>query len=140
MKMIEFQSTVDEQGRLTVPVQLLHEMELAVGDTVKLACIINSAGPKRSVFKEFVLTTGGAAALEDDGDTELTLPHALLEAADIPVDSDLEIICTSGAVVILEADLLDSLPDDLRELFGELGIHPDVVREVMRNGGVMDGC
>ena len=62
-----------------------------------------------------------------------------LAAADIPLDSDLEIICGSGAVVILEADLLDDLPDDLRELFDELGIHPEVVREVMRNGGATDG-
>ena len=38
------------------------------------------------------------------------------------MDSDLEIICGSGAVVILESDLLEDLPDDLRELFDEPGI------------------
>lgn len=140
MKMIEFQSTVDEKGRLAVPQQLLGKMGLASGDRVKLTCVILPAGSKHSAFKEFVLTANGIAALEDVNDAELTLPHALLEAADIPVDSDLEIICGSGAVVILEADLLDALPDDMRELFDELGIHPEVVREVMRNGGVIDGC
>ena len=54
------------------------------------------------------------------------------------MDSDLEIVCARGTVVILQADLLDSLPDELRELFDDLGIHPDTVREVMRSGGVSD--
>ena len=44
----------------------------------------------------------------------------------------------AGAVVIMEADLLDSLPDELRQLFDDLGINPETVREVMRNGGVYD--
>ena len=119
---------------------ILRKMGLAAGDKVKLACVIIPAGSKHSAFKEFVLTANGIAALKDVRVAELTLPHELLDAADIPVDSDLEIICCSGAVVILEADLLDALPDDLRELFDELGIQPEVVREVMRNGGVIDGC
>ena len=140
MKTIEFQTTVDEQGRLTVPVQLLLEIGLAAGDTVKLACTRNPGGSKCSTFNEFVLTANGIATLEKEASAELTLPHELLEAADIPADSDLEIICTNGAVVILEADLLDTLPDDLRELFDELGISPDTVREVMRNGGIAGGC
>lgn len=139
MKMIEIQSTVDKQGQLTVPAQLLRDMGLISGDTVKLAYISSSADSIRNTFKEFVLTPDGIAALEDDQDAELTLPHELLEAAEIPVDSDLEIVCAKGAVVILEADLLDSLPDELRELFADLDIHPDTVREVMRSGGVSDG-
>lgn len=139
MKIIEIQSVVDKQGQLTIPAQLLREMGLVSGDTVKLACISNPSGSICNTFKEFVLTADSIAALKDEGDAEITLPHKLLEAADIPVDSDLEIICTSGAVVILETDLLDTLPDDLRELFDDLGIHPDIVREVMRSGGAADG-
>ncbi|OPY55754.1 MAG: hypothetical protein A4E55_02488 [Pelotomaculum sp. PtaU1.Bin035] len=138
MKMIEMQSVVDGQGQLTIPAQLLKDMGLVSGDPVKLAYISGTNESIRNTFKEFVLTTDGVAALQDDGDAELTLPHELLAAAEIPVDSDLEIVCAKGAVVILEADLLDSLPDELRELFNDLGIHPDTVREVMRNGGAMD--
>lgn len=139
MKMIEMQSAVDGKGQITVPAQLMRDMGLVCGDTVKLAYISSSSDSIRNTFKEFVLTPDGIAALQDDEDAELTLPHELLEAAEIPVDSDLEIVCAKGAVVILEADLLDSLPDELRELFADLGIYPDTVREVMRNGGVADG-
>ena len=42
---------------------------------------------------------------------------------------------TPGAIVILSADILDRLPDDLRALFADLGIDPDTVREVMKEGG-----
>lgn len=140
MKIIEFQSTVDEKGRLIVPKQLLHEAELTAGDRVQLSCAIGCAGSRCSAFKGFVLTMCGAELCRDNESPELTLPHELLEAAEIPVDSDLEIICGSGAVVILESDLLEDLPDDLRELFDELGIHPEVVREVMRKGAMTDGC
>jgi len=139
MKMIEMQSIVDGQGQLTVPAQLLKDMGLVPGDTVKLAYISSSTDSIHNIYKEFVLTPHGVAALKDDEDAELTLPHELLEAAEIPLDSDLEIVCARGTVVILQADLLDSLPDELRELFDDLGIHPDTVREVMRSGGVSDG-
>ena len=140
MKSIEFQSTVDEKGRLIVPKQLLHEAELTAGDRVQLTCAIGCAGSRCGAFKGFVLTVCGGGVCGEDESPELTLPHELLEAAEIPVDSDLEIICGSGAVVILESDLLEDLPDDLRELFDELGIHPEVVREVMRKGAMTDGC
>jgi len=134
-----FQSDFGRPVFLIVPAQLLRDMGLVPGDTVKLAYISGSDDSSRNTFKEFVLTPDGIAALQDDEDAELALPHELLEAAGIPVDSDLEIVCAKGAVIILEADLLDSLPDDLRELFVDLGIHPDTVREVMRSGGVFDG-
>ena len=42
------------------------------------------------------------------------------------------VICVDGTVVIMEADILDNLPEDLRDLFDDLGIKPDTVREVMR--------
>ena len=138
MKMIEIQSAVDRHGQLTIPASLLRNMGLAAGDTVKLAYISNAPDSICNTFKEFVITPDGITAPAEDEESELTLPHDLLEAAGIPVDSDLEIVCTKGAVVIMEADLLDSLPDELRQLFDDLGINPETVREVMRNGGVYD--
>jgi bifunctional DNA-binding transcriptional regulator/antitoxin component of YhaV-PrlF toxin-antitoxin module len=138
MKMIEIQSAVDRHGQLTIPAPLLRDMGLAAGDTVKLAYISNAPDSILNTFKEFVITPDGITTLAEDEESELTLPHDLLEAAGIPVDSDLEIVCTKGAVVIMEADLLDSLPDELRQLFDDLGINPETVREVMRSGGVYD--
>ncbi len=47
-----------------------------------------------------------------------------MEGAGISADSDLEIICGDGAIVILASDILNRLPEELAGLFQELGIHP----------------
>lgn len=41
----------------------------------------------------------------------------------------------AGAIVVLESDVLDNLPDELHDLFSELGVDPETVREVMRKDG-----
>lgn len=69
---------------------------------------------------------------EEDG---LNIPGEVLEGAGISADSDLEIICGDGAIVILTSDSLNRLPEELTELFQELGIHPDTIREVMKKEG-----
>lgn len=61
--------------------------------------------------------------------------HGLLILPVLPADSDLEIICGDGAIVILASNALNQLPEELTELFQELGIHPDIIREVMRKEG-----
>ena len=95
-----------------------------------------------SLHPQLVVTPHGLEAAiqltdrrKDDEEIDLTLPNELLEAAEIPEGSDLEIICAAGAIVIMEADILDNLPEDLRELFDMLGIDPGTVREVMRKEG-----
>lgn len=135
MKIIEIQRAVDQQGQLTIPEQLLQDLGLVSGDMVKLAYISDANGSVSDSLKELVLTSNSIDTLADGEEDELTLPHELLEAAQISRASDLEVICARGVVVIMEADLLDSLPDELRELFDDLGISPDTVRAVMRNGG-----
>ena len=119
MKLIELQGSVDQNGELAIPRTLLVDMGLRPGDSVRL-------------------TYASAALLkprEDSCGCGLTLPHELLEASDFPRDCDLEVVCAPGAIVILPADILDRLPDDLRALFADLGIDPDTVREVMKEGG-----
>ena len=74
MKIIEFQSTVDEKGRLIVPKQLLHEAELTAGDRIQLSCAIDCAGSRCGAFKGFVLTVCGAELCRDNESPELTCP------------------------------------------------------------------
>jgi hypothetical protein len=52
-----------------------------------------------------------------------------------PIDGDLDVTCVPGAIIIRESDVLDRLPDGLREIFRSFGIHPDTVREVMKKEG-----
>ena len=137
MKLIELQGSVDQNGELAIPRTLLVDMGLRPGDSIRLT-YASGSGAIDNTHRQFVVTPDGIAAAmmkpREDG-CGLTLPHELLEASVFPRDCDLEVVCAPGAIVILPADILDRLPDDLRALFADLGIDPDTVREVMKEGG-----
>jgi bifunctional DNA-binding transcriptional regulator/antitoxin component of YhaV-PrlF toxin-antitoxin module len=141
MKLFETRAIVDEHGRIILPTELLVSVGLKSSDEVRVTLVVSQAETE-STYPQLVITSHGvevaltsAGCQEDEGENDLTLPNTLLEAADIPEGSDLEIICAPGIIVIKEVDILDNLPDELRELFGQLGIHPGTVREVMRKEG-----
>jgi len=138
MKLIEMTTLTDKKGFLIIPPQLIAKMGVKPNEEIRLT-FVSDSGEMDNTHVQFVISPKGIAAQllepgEDDGDS-LTLPHDLMEAAQIPIDSDLEVLCTAGAIVILASDILDELPDELAELFSNLGISPDTVREVMRSGG-----
>lgn len=139
MRIIEMESTVDQQRKLIIPACVMDDMGLLPGDRVKLACISKSPDDPRNAFSELLNAPGGITGLDEMEEGEITLPNKLLKTANIPVDSDLDIVCTEGAIIIMAADLLDIIPDELCHLFAELGISPDTVRSVIKNGGVLDG-
>lgn len=141
MKLIEIRTFVDKQGRIILPAELPGVAGLKPGDEVHVTLAV-SQEETQSLCPQLVITPLGVEIAvhlsgwqEDDEEGDLILPNDLLEAAGIPEGSDLEIVCTAGAIVIMESDILDSLPDELRELFNELGIDPGTVREVMRKEG-----
>jgi bifunctional DNA-binding transcriptional regulator/antitoxin component of YhaV-PrlF toxin-antitoxin module len=141
MKLIEMRTTVDRQGRIILTGDPLGTAGLKPGDEVRITLTVGqeeteSPCPQLVVTPQDVeVAVRLSGRREDDEEGDLTLPNGLLEAAGIPMGSDLEIVCTAGAIVITESDVLDNLPDELRELFGELGINPGTVREVMRKEG-----
>ena len=112
MKLVELHTRVGKDGRIIVSEDIVASAKLRPGDKV---CF----------YPE------DRQCDEDD----LHVPVELLEAAGISENSDLDVICIDGAIVIMEADILDNLPEDLRELFDDLGINPDTSREVMRKEG-----
>jgi len=141
MKLIEMRASVDKQGRIILPGEPLGAAGLKPGDEVRVTLAV-SEEEMESLSPQLIITPQGvevevqlSGGWQEDEDGDLSLPDDLLEAAEIPEGSDLEIVCTAGAIVIMESDILDGLPDELRELFEDLGIHPDTVREVMKKEG-----
>lgn len=132
MKLIEIQTNVNKNGEVTVPKELMQDMGFAPGNKVKLSFVSESIAGIRNTFNEFVITTDGVASILQNNEEELTLPGEILEKAGIPHDSDIEVICTEGAVVIVRADLTSTLPDELQELFEEFGIGRNTVHEVIK--------
>lgn len=144
MKIMKTKAVVDTHGLLTLPVI---PAGLTPGDQVNV--VLASQGEESAPLL-LITQTGIEVALplcapteadapnedeEADNEDVLNLPAELLEDAGISADSDLEIICGDGAIVILASDILNRLPEELNEFFQELGIHPDTVREVMRKEG-----
>lgn len=141
MKLYKTAAVVDKHGCIVLQTGMLDAAGLKPGNEVQVTLAVKQ-DETESLHPQLVVTPRGlevavqlANQRKDDEDIDLTLPNDLLEAAEIPEDSDLEIVCTSGAIVIMETDILNNLPDDLRELFDVLGIDPGTVREVMRKEG-----
>lgn len=140
MKMIEMRTCVDKDGRLTISEKTVEEAGFNSGDEVYVS-LAPAKGETHPCPIHFISTEPSDAVVHPDDEDELApedelcIPGEMLEAAGIPKDSDLNIIYTDGAIVIMQADILDNLPDELRELFANIGVNPDTVREVMRKEG-----
>ncbi|AGL02901.1 AbrB/MazE/SpoVT family DNA-binding domain-containing protein [Desulfoscipio gibsoniae] len=139
MKLFKMVTSVDKHGRITLQTGALDAAGLKPGDEVNVTLAVDA---DENTCPQIVLTPIASEAdeplcdCEEDGvEISLSLPDLLLEAAEISEASALKIVCAPGAIVILEADILDNLPDELHELFAALGINPDTVREVMRKEG-----
>lgn len=140
MKLMKMYITMDDQGKVLLPEKLLQESGIKPGKEFE-ATLITGIEEMESICPKLILTQGGIGIAmelpcmqEEEGD-DLALPVEWLEAAGIPEESDLEVMCTPGAILIKEADRMDKLPKDLETLFTRLNINPDTVREVMEQEG-----
>lgn len=140
MRLIEMRAFMDKQGRIILPGEPLGVAGLKPGDEVHVTLAV-SEEEMESLAPQLIITPQGVeiavqlSGWQEDEDGDLSLPDELLEAAEIPEGSDLDIACTAGTIVIMKSDILDGLPVELRRLFEDIGIHPDTVREVMRKDG-----
>jgi hypothetical protein len=145
MKIFKVSASVDKECRLILPMEPVNLEGFRPGDEVSALLTVPEDGefpglmmlaaPKDSSLSFFTQDRSD----EDEEDAEeaddFALPHDLLRAAGIPIDGDLDVTCVPGAIIIRESDVLDRLPDGLREIFRSFGIHPDTVREVMKKEG-----
>jgi bifunctional DNA-binding transcriptional regulator/antitoxin component of YhaV-PrlF toxin-antitoxin module len=96
MKLIGMCISVDEQGGLVLPAELLAEMGLKPGDGVSVTLAAEQEGME-SLCPQIIITPHGVGVAlqlpgipDDEDEADLTLSNKLLEAAEIPVGSDLE--------------------------------------------------
>lgn len=138
MKLMRMCIILDEQGKAALPEKLLREAGIKPGEKIE-ATLITELEEMKSICPKLILTHDGIGIAmelpcmqeEEEEEGDLALPTEWLEAAGIPEESDLEVMCTPGAILIKEADRLDNLPEDLKDLFTKLNINPDTVWEVM---------
>ena len=69
----------------------------------------------------------------------LVLTSKLLELAGISPDAVLTVEYGDGKITVSEADALDYVPDELLDLFEELGISENTVRAVLaEDNGILE--
>lgn len=141
MKIIETKGQIADNGSIILPPGVLETMCVTAGDTVHLAYLSHHPVKQINSYGEFFLTKDGidnvSKPMETPDSAELSVPHALLEAAGIPLDDDLDIRCEDGVIIIGSADPVKQLPSQLMELFDSLGVSHDTIRCVLE-GGVED--
>lgn len=148
MKLIEKRICVDKEGRLPLPMEFINAAAIQPDSEMTVTLAISEEGllpcPVMVVSPDVPVAFAFAPDYGEDGDTEqkdgepeddFALPHELLNAAGIPIDSDLDVTCVPGAIIIKESDILNRLPDGLKTLFQSFGVHPETVREVMKKEG-----
>ena len=141
MKIIETKGRIAEDGSIVLPPGVLDTMCVSTGDTVHLAYLSHHPVRQINSYGEFFLTKDGIDHVNEPVEApeaaELTVPHALLEAANIPMDADLDITVHEGSIVIGNASPMEPLPSQIWSLFESLGIRPEAVRAALLGG---DGC
>lgn len=144
MKILKTNAVVDSHGLLILPVlpagltpgEQVDVVLASRGDGAAPLLLLTQAGVEVAIpLCSLPDEDTPAEKMESEDEEGLNIPGEVLEGAGIPADSDLEIICGDGAIVILASNALNQLPEELTELFQELGIHPDTIREVMRKEG-----
>ncbi len=139
MKIVEIKGRIAEDDSIILPPGVLDSMGVGIGDMVHLAYLSHHPVKQLNSYGEFFITKKGIDSIgepvEAPDTAQLSVPHALLEAAGIPLDGDLDITIGDGYIVIGSDDPLQRVPSELRKLFGDLGISPEVVRSVLEGGG-----
>lgn len=138
MKIVEIKGRIAADGSILLPPSVLESMGMAIGDMVHLAYLSHHPVKQINSYGEFFITKDGinhvGEPVEVPDTAELSIPHALLEAAGIPLDGDLDITVGNGCIVIGSDDPVCQLPPQLLELFTDLGISTETVRSVLEGG------
>lgn len=114
MQISETTFTVSENGSLTIPKTVLREMGLSPGNTVCVAYLTHNG--KENLFHEFLLSANPLDELSEE--LQIRVPNHVLEDANIPVDSDLQILCLDGCIVICQDSALT--PSELASVLEQL--------------------
>lgn len=148
MKLIEKRICVDKRGCIQLPREFINAAAIQPGakmtvtivmkEECLLPCPVMVISPDGPVVFTFASSPHENETPEDGSLRDyIALPREFLNDAGIPIDSDLDITCVPGAIIIKEPDVLDKLPEELRYLFQSFGIHPETVREIIKKEGYL---
>ena len=135
-QLVEIMGIVNEKGCIEIPVILLEQTGIRTGEEVKLVYLAAGEQDLKNESKEFLLMRAGENPLEElrkEENVELRLPPELLADAGIPMDADLDIVCTDRRIVILPTEDVqaEEVPKELLDICEGLGIPKEKVNIVL---------
>ena len=104
MTIAELSVRISKSGELVIPADAIAEMALKPGDCVRIAYV--SKDGKANDYRELLLSATGIEGMEDE-DSSFPIPIQLLEQANISENSDLQIACFDGLIVICKTESLE---------------------------------
>ena len=121
MVLCELTFTINKNGTLKIPADLLAKMGLSAGDHIRVAYLTDDG--TNNIFREFLLYSGTADDYEEE-QQRIAIPSSLLRQANIPPDADIQIACLDGVLIIgIETKLnLDELTTVLEGISAAVNI------------------
>ena len=120
-----------EDGSLVLPPGVLEKLGVKPGDLVHLSC----RKMKRSDRYDCLAGKEKEEHHAEEEEVELVIPHDLLEAAQIPLDSGLIIQMVPGAILIGDEDPMEVVRGPLLEILSLFGISEEEVNQAIEEGG-----
>lgn len=123
-----------EDGSLVLPPGALEEIGVTPGDLIHLSCRKMGLPGENDFLKR---ETEEEHQAEEEA-AELVIPHDLLEAAQIPLESGLIIQMVPGAILIGDEDPMEVVRGPLLEILSLFGISEEEVNQAIEEGGYYD--
>lgn len=140
MKTIEIQEEITQYGNIILPSFILENMCIDIDDTVKVTYFTKQANESVNAYGQSFIGKDGCKSInkptKENEQLEIFLPYVLLESAGLSIDGYLDIYCIPGSIIIGSVDPLSAVPPSLMELFDNLGISHEVIRKVLKEGGI----
>ena len=114
MQISETTFTVSRSGALKIPVAIIRAMGLGPGCHVRVAYLTRNG--EENTFRELLLSPHGIEHTADD--ETVAVPNALLREAHISAETDIQILCLDGCIIICRDGGIR--PEDLAELVDSL--------------------
>ena len=145
LKLVELAMAVKENGTIEIPIEAMLQMDIHIGDTIKLIYMAENEENLVNSSREFVLTRENEdvqEVLKSEEQIAFQIPQILLEDAGIAADADLDIVCSDGKIIILpsgEKEKQQTIPPELMGIVEELGISKEQVQVTVLKEGVKNG-
>lgn len=134
MRNIFVNGRMAEDGSLILPPGVLEELGAKPGDLVHLSCRKTGLTGENEFLKRETEEEHQA----EEEETELIIPHDLLEEAQIPLDASLVIQMVPGAILIGDEDPMEVVRGPLLEILSLFGISEEEVNQAIEEGGYYD--